>query len=69
MREQYAHRRLGFADEEISGFLADAGLAAVAAERVAPAAGEPDKLTVALWLARDRRNVADPLAKPTMELA
>ncbi len=65
----YAHRRLGFADEEIAGFLADAGLAPVAAERVAPAAGEPDKLTVALWLARDRRIIADPLPKPAMEFA
>jgi len=69
LRERYAHRRLGFADEEIAGFLADAGLAEIAAERVAPAAGEPDKLTVALWLARDRRVIADPPAKPAMELA
>jgi ubiquinone/menaquinone biosynthesis C-methylase UbiE len=69
LREAYAHRRLGFADEEIAGFIADAGLAEVAAERVAPAAGEPDKLTVALWLARDRRIIADILPKPTMELA
>ena len=69
LREAYAHRRLGFADEEIAGFIAEAGLAEVAAERVAPAAGEPDKLTVALWLARDRRIIADPLPKSTMELA
>ncbi len=69
LREHYAHRRLGFADEEIAGFLADAGLIEIAAERVAPAAGEPDKLTVALWLARDRRIIADPLPKPAMELA
>jgi len=69
LREAYAHRRLGFADEEIAGFIGDAGLAPLAAERVAPAAGEPDKLTVALWLARDRRILADPLPKSTMELA
>jgi ubiquinone/menaquinone biosynthesis C-methylase UbiE len=69
LRQAYAHRRLGFADDEIAGFIADAGLAEIAAERVAPAAGEPDKLTVALWLARDRRIIADPLPRPTMELA
>ena len=69
LREAYAHRRLGFADAEIAGFIADAGLAEIAAERVAPAAGEPDKLTVALWLARDRRIIADSLPKSTMELA
>jgi ubiquinone/menaquinone biosynthesis C-methylase UbiE len=69
LRERFAHRRLGFADEEIAGFLADAGLAQVAAERVAPAAGEPDKLTVALWLARDRRVISDLPPKSAMEIA
>ncbi len=69
LREAYAHRRLGFADEEIAGFIADARLAEIAAERVAPAAGEPDKLTVALWLARDRRIIADQAPKSAMELA
>jgi ubiquinone/menaquinone biosynthesis C-methylase UbiE len=69
LRQAYAHRRLGFTDDEIASFLAEAGLTEIAAERVAPAAGESDKLTVALWLARDRRIIADPLPRPTMELA
>ena len=37
--------------------------------RVAPAAGEPDKLTVALWLARDRRVISDLPPKSAMEIA
>jgi demethylmenaquinone methyltransferase/2-methoxy-6-polyprenyl-1,4-benzoquinol methylase/ArsR family transcriptional regulator len=69
LRQAYAHRRLGFTDDEIASFIAEAGLTEIAAERVAPAAGESNKLTVALWLARDRRIIADPLPKPTMELA
>ena len=59
LRENFAHRRLGFADEEIERDLAGAGLAFEAQVSVAPEAGEPGKLTVALWLARDPRMIAD----------
>src|SRR5208282_4207414 len=55
LREQFAHRRLGFATEEIEAFVKEAGLQPVEVTFVAPQAGEPGKLTVALWLARDRR--------------
>ena len=48
LREQHQHRRLGFADEEIARWLADAGL-----EPAAPIALPPDTdgLTVTIWVA------------------
>ena len=42
-------------------FLGEAGLATSPPRLVAPAAGEAGKLTVALWLARDPRIIADDL--------
>jgi demethylmenaquinone methyltransferase/2-methoxy-6-polyprenyl-1,4-benzoquinol methylase/ArsR family transcriptional regulator len=69
LREQFAHRRLGFSQEEIDGFLVEAGLAPVETRLVPPAAGEPGKLTVALWLARDPRIISDEFPKTAMELA
>jgi hypothetical protein len=36
---------------------------------VPPEAGEPGKLTVALWLARDPRVMSDDLPKYAMETA
>ena len=62
LREDFAHRRLGFADAEIERDLAAAGLAFERRTSVAPAAGEPGKLTVALWLARDPRLIADEIS-------
>ncbi|MGD0562308.1 MAG: metalloregulator ArsR/SmtB family transcription factor [Roseiarcus sp.] len=69
LREQFAHRRLGFANEEIEAFLTEAGLTPVETKLVPPEAGEPGKLTVALWLARDPRVISDDLPKAAMELA
>ena len=69
LREQFAHRRLGFANEEIEAFVSEAGLRRSRAELVPPEAGEPGKLTVALWLARDPRVISDDLPKAAMELA
>ena len=62
LREDFAHRRLGFADEEIERDLSAAGLVFERRLAVAPKAGEPGKLTVVLWLARDPRVIADDLA-------
>ncbi len=69
LREHYAHRRLGFTTEEIETFLTEAGLCPVETRLVAPQAGEPGKLTVALWLARDPRVISDEFPKTAMELA
>lgn len=53
LREQFAHERLGFADQQISQWLADCGLRLEEARLLSPSEGEPQaKLTVSIWLAR-----------------
>lgn len=49
LREQHNHRRLGFAEPEIGRWLADAGLATVAADALPPA--DDQGLTVKIWTA------------------
>jgi ubiquinone/menaquinone biosynthesis C-methylase UbiE/DNA-binding transcriptional ArsR family regulator len=61
LRTAHAHRRLGFAREEVAGYLTAAGLELIAADNLAPNSGEAGKLTVSLWLGRDRRVMSDPL--------
>jgi ubiquinone/menaquinone biosynthesis C-methylase UbiE/DNA-binding transcriptional ArsR family regulator len=46
MREAHQHRRLGFADAEIAGWLADAGLTSSAAIALPP---DKEGLTVTVW--------------------
>lgn len=53
LREEHAHRRLGFSHGEVSRLLEQAGLQ-VETIRDLPAPGE-GRLTVTLWLARDPR--------------
>ncbi len=69
LRDEFAHRRLGFAVDEVEGYLAEAGLAAIRAERVPPARGEAGKLTVALWIAEDPRVISDDFLKSDTEFA
>ena len=69
LREEFAHRRLGFAVEEVEGYLAEAGLAAIRAERVPPAKGEAGKLTVVLWIAEDPRVISDDFPNAEAEFA
>ena len=69
LRDEFAHRRLGFAVEEVEGYLAEAGLAAIRAERVPPAKGEAGKLTVVLWIAEDPRVISDDFPKAEAEFA
>ncbi len=54
LREAHAHRRLGFSDSEISGYLAAAGLDVEAVQHLAPANGgaAEEALTVTIWRAR-----------------
>jgi ArsR family transcriptional regulator len=47
LRERHAHARLGFTDEQIVSFLADAGFGSVEARALL---GQP--LTVKIWTAR-----------------
>ena len=51
LREQSAHRRLGFAQDQMKRWLKDAGLTIVKSRDLAPSTPGSDKLTVSLWLA------------------
>ncbi|PIU05117.1 MULTISPECIES: metalloregulator ArsR/SmtB family transcription factor [Methylobacterium] len=53
LREEQAHRRLGFAPDQITGWLTEAGLGDVAHSDIAPTDGAEHPLTVTLWLAED----------------
>lgn len=74
LREAHAHRRLGFARDEVAGWLGEAGLDVTATRDLAPQteareAGAP-QLTVSLWLGQDRRIRGDwPLLQPGREVA
>ncbi len=52
LRDEFAHRRLGFSDREVEGWFAGAGLGAACVEIIAPDPAAGEKLTVKLWLAR-----------------
>jgi SAM-dependent methyltransferase len=56
LRDDYAHRRLGFSDREVRGWFDAAGLRAEEGETIAPADSKApaEKLTVKLWLAAAR---------------
>jgi ubiquinone/menaquinone biosynthesis C-methylase UbiE len=69
LRTVHAHRRLGFAAGEIAAFMAAADLDLIMKENLAPGRGEANKLTVSLWLGRDRRAITDPLPITTRAFA
>lgn len=51
LRDEFAHRRLGFSDKEVAGWFHAAGLKAKDVEAIAPADGDAKKLTVKIWTA------------------
>jgi ubiquinone/menaquinone biosynthesis C-methylase UbiE/DNA-binding transcriptional ArsR family regulator len=55
LREEYAHRRLGFAPEAVAQWMNAAGLDVVAQTSLAPEHGSHGKIAVSLWLGRDPR--------------
>ncbi len=59
LRSQHAHRRLGFSEDEVNGYLAEAGLRAVGSRMLVPEPGEAAKLAVSLWLGADTRLQGD----------
>ncbi len=65
LREELAHRRLGFSDREVESWFAAAGLEPVASEAIAPSEkhSAEGKLTVKIWLA------AAPAAQTKAEAA
>jgi ubiquinone/menaquinone biosynthesis C-methylase UbiE len=64
LREEHAHRRLGFTPETVTQWLEAAGLDVLRQETFAP--GPEGKIAVSLWLARDPRIV---LAQPSTQVA
>lgn len=55
LREEHAHYRLGISDEQIAEWFAAAGLELEETREIAPAGKEAGKLTVKIWIGRDRR--------------
>jgi len=53
LREEHAHRRLGFAAETVTQWMEQAGLEVLRHRDLAP--GQDGKIAVSLWLARDPR--------------
>jgi ArsR family transcriptional regulator len=69
LRETQAHRRLGFAPDQVCGWLEEAGLTAEHAGDLAPPEASDGKLTVSLWLGRDRQHAIQPRTDATREVA
>jgi SAM-dependent methyltransferase/DNA-binding transcriptional ArsR family regulator len=69
LRESHAHRRLGFGHDEIASYLDDAALDLTDHRDLPPLTGEGGKLTVSMWVARDRRIQADPVPLTHREVA
>jgi ubiquinone/menaquinone biosynthesis C-methylase UbiE/DNA-binding transcriptional ArsR family regulator len=64
LRDEHAHRRLGFAPDTVAQWMSAAGLDVTAQQTLAPEPGPHDKIAVSLWLARDPRIVlAEPAAR------
>ena len=57
LRDEHAHRRLGFSDEEVAGWLQASGLDLVATETLTPQSREPQKLTVKIWMCAASQSV------------
>ena len=55
LREEHAHRRLGFSGEAVAQWMAAAGLDATLHHSLAPDPGTDGKIAVSLWLGCDTR--------------
>jgi ubiquinone/menaquinone biosynthesis C-methylase UbiE len=67
LRDEHAHRRLGFAAETVTQWMKAAGLDVALHKNLAPSPASTGRIAVSLWLGRDQRLV---LAQPaTKEVA
>jgi ubiquinone/menaquinone biosynthesis C-methylase UbiE len=66
LREEHAHRRLGFPPETVAQWMEQAGLDVTLQRNLPPEPASESKIAVSLWLARDPRIA---LAGPTREVA
>jgi len=55
LRDEHAHRRLGFAAEVVAQWMEQAGLELVSHRVLPPEPGPEGKIAVSLWLGRDPR--------------
>ncbi|MGH6769049.1 MAG: ArsR/SmtB family transcription factor [Xanthobacteraceae bacterium] len=55
LRDEHAHRRLGFAPDIVAGWMTTAGLDLVRQDTLAADRGSEGKIAVSLWLGRDPR--------------
>ncbi len=55
LREEHAHRRLGFAEETVAQWMSAAGLDMTMHRSLAPEPGSDGKVAVSFWLASDPR--------------
>ena len=55
LREEHAHRRLGFPPETVAQWMQQAGLDVTLQRNLPPEPGSEGKIAVSLWLARDPR--------------
>jgi ubiquinone/menaquinone biosynthesis C-methylase UbiE len=70
LRDEHAHRRLGFAPETVTQWLETAGLDFVMQQTLPPEQNSDGKIAVSLWLGRDPRILlADPAPAQTREVA
>ena len=61
LREEHAHRRLGFPPETVTHWMTAAGLDLVMHRSLTPEPGSERKIAVSLWLGRDRRSAKSTL--------
>jgi ubiquinone/menaquinone biosynthesis C-methylase UbiE/DNA-binding transcriptional ArsR family regulator len=66
LRDEHAHRRLGFASDTVAQWMKAAGLDVVLQQSLPPEPTSEGKIAVSLWLGRDPRLV---LAAPALEVA
>jgi hypothetical protein len=62
LREQHAHRRLGFPAETMTQWMSAAGLDTVMHKSLPPEPDSEGKIAVSLWLGRDGR-MAKPIVR------
>jgi ubiquinone/menaquinone biosynthesis C-methylase UbiE len=66
LRDEHAHRRLGFAPETVTQWMKAVGLEVVLQQSLPPEPASEGKIAVSLWLGRDPRLA---LAAPALEVA
>ena len=66
LRNKQNHRRLGFTHEQITSWMNEAGLDCIAIKDLPSDRVSDDRLTVTLWLGKDRRIITDWI-RPDMQ--